>query len=116
MSKQGSNTRPAKRGLEITGRSRAVLLRALDILAEETNDKDTPAQILAKAFKINPIKFMDTMSKYIPKNIDITTSYTTKAQNLTDDELRDIIAERARERRTLEGELVDVIDFKEETG
>ncbi|RLD66701.1 MAG: hypothetical protein DRI98_13260 [Bacteroidetes bacterium] len=57
----------ARKAPELAARSRSILLKTLDIL-----DKDGMPlhELLAEEAKENPIKIMDLVSKFIPKQID----------------------------------------------
>ena len=87
--------RTARYGAQLAGKLRKVILDSLELFDKE----DVPlAQLLMEKGKKEPFKYTDMAAKYIPKGItaEITTAYT--ASNMTDDELADVIAERARKR------------------
>ena len=95
----------AKHGTALVRRTRYAILKALDVV----DNSDMPVhEHLAEAFKENPLKFMDTAGKYLPKQLDIDVNHSNSSKRLTDDELADIIATRARERleaaKEIEGE------------
>ena len=87
--------RTARYGAQLAGKLRKVILDSLELF----DKADVPlAQLLMDEGKKHPFKYTDMAAKYIPKEItaEITTAYT--ASNMTDDELADVIAERARKR------------------
>lgn len=87
----------AKHAKQLASRTRAGILNGMD--AVEKRGK-LISEILADAFIENPLKFLDTASKYLPKDINMDVTHSKSAQALTDDELADIIAQRARQRLT----------------
>lgn len=93
-----------KRGAELVQGARAMILRAFDIVDERSGTKghETPAQKLADAFENNPLKFLDTASKFIPKDIQILDKSSKNPDDYTDDELLEIVAAKARQRREQE--------------
>jgi hypothetical protein len=105
----------AKHGQELAQRTRKGILNAFDCV--ETKHKKLLSEVLADAFLENPLKFLDTASKFIPKQVDIDVSHTKTANTMTDDELADIIATRARQRleaKTIEGDIIEEVEDNQE--
>ena len=94
----------AKKGAHLVVSARSMILRAFDIVDERAKTKghETPAQKLADAFENNPLKFLDTASKFIPKDIQLTDKSSKNPDDYTDDELLEIVAAKARQRREQE--------------
>jgi len=99
-----------KHAKELAQRTRAAILLGMDAV-QKRGEKKLMSEILADAFIENPLKFLDTASKYLPKDINMDVTHTKSAQALTDDELADIIAQRARARledsKEVEGEVIE---------
>ena len=87
--------RTGRYGAQLAGKLRYAILQACELI--DNSDK-TIAQLLSEAFQENPLKFMDTVAKHLPKEITAEITRTYEANKLTDDELADVIAERARKR------------------
>lgn len=98
-SNSGGNGKTARRGHELVQRTRAAILNAMDVLDKGTEPLSV---LLAKAATEQPMRFLDMAAKHCPKDIDLNIISDLKAENMTDNELADIIATRARERRELE--------------
>ena len=100
----------AKHGKELAQRARAGILNAFDAV-ERRGVKISDA--LADAFLADPLKFMDTASKYIPKNIDLTVQPLTSALQLTDEELLQVIQNRKQDKDALEHTPGDTLEQAE---
>lgn len=104
----------AKKGTHLVARTRGAILNAFDVAESRGR---LLSEILADAFIENPLRFMDTAAKFIPKDIDLNVNHTKSAVQLTDEELADIIATRARERleaaKEIEGEILEESDSYE---
>ena len=96
MANSNPTPRTARYGAQLAGKLRKVILDSLDLFDKEDV---TLSKLLMDEGKKHPFKYTDMAAKYIPKEItaEITTAYT--ASNMTDDELADVIAERARDKR-----------------
>ncbi len=97
-------------------RTRYAILKALDTV----DSLGTPLhELLAQAFVDNPLKFLDTAAKFLPKQMDIDVTHSKSNQNLSDDDLADIIAQRARQRlegiKAIDGEVIDDSDSANDT-
>ena len=99
-----------KHGKELAQRARAGILNAFDAV-ERRGVKISDA--LADAFLADPLKFMDTASKYIPKNIDLTVQPLTSALQLTDEELLQVIQNRKQDKDALEHTPGDTLEQAE---
>ena len=88
-----------KHGKELAQRARAGILNAFDAV-ERRGVKIS--DVLADAFLADPLKFMDTAAKYIPKNIDLTVQPLTSALQLSDEELLQVIQNRKQDHEALE--------------
>lgn len=112
----GNGGKVPMKGKELVQRTRAGILNAFDYV-ERTQGK-LISEILGEAFIENPLRFMDTAAKFIPKDIDLKVNHTKSAVQLTDEELADIIATRARERleasRVIEAEILEESEGYEE--
>ena len=95
MANPNPEPKQAKHGKELVQRTRAGILNAFDVV-EKRGDKKLISEYLADAFIDNPLKFMDTAAKYLPKEVNIDMTHSQAADKLTDEELADIIAQRAR--------------------
>ena len=84
----------ARKGASLTARARGLLLSAMDIV--DTDPTKPLSELLADQAKKNPMRFMDLVSKYIIKDVQIEHQ-TSNSNDLTDDELADIIARKARD-------------------
>lgn len=103
----------AKKGEHLVVRTRGAILNAFN--AVENRGK-VLSEILADAFEANPLRFLDTAAKFIPKDVNLTTS-TGKPADMTDDELQEVIAERAKARREeIRKELENQQDTLSDTG
>ena len=106
----------AKHGQELAQRTRAGILNAFDYV--ERKEGRLISEILGDAFMDNPLRFLDTAAKFLPKDINLDVNHTKTANTLSDDELADIIATRARQRleaaQVIECEIVE--DNQEVTG
>ena len=107
----GGNGKIAKHGTHLVARTRGVILRAMDV----SEKRDRPlSELLADALEDAPIKFLTMAAKYLPKEVNVDVTHTKQATALTDNELADIIAERARlrhdEAKTIEGEVESSIE------
>ena len=101
MSKKSPGNRQAtgkaiKRGAQIAARTRGAILNAFDAVEQRGR---VISEILADSFIENPLKFLDTAAKYVPKDINLTNNIKKDSKDYTDDELQEMIAERARARR-----------------
>lgn len=88
----------AKRGRGVTAKTRGAILRAFDIIEAPGSKYLTIPQLLAEASQKDVFRFMDVAAKYIIKDINTDADSLKDASKLTDSELADIIATRARER------------------
>ena len=104
----GGNGQTAKHGVNLTARTRGSILNALDVVDADAKAKlNKPvSQILADEFKNNPLKFMDMAAKYIVKDVNIDMVSKADADKLSDTELADIIAKRARARHEANTEIL----------
>ena len=69
----------SKHGAELTVRARAMWLRALGIVNERGK---SPAQHLADQFEANPLSFMEKLSRYLPKDLNINQTTTVQMVDL----------------------------------
>lgn len=104
MANPKPDPKPAQHAKHLVARTRKAILNAFD--AVENRGK-VISDILADEFENNPLKFMDMAAKYIPKNIDIEVTHNGNADKLTDAELADIIAKRARAKH-IEGQCIEI--------
>lgn len=95
MANKHATGMPAKHGRQLTARTRGCILKAFDIL--DTRNKSMP-ELMADAAIEQPLRFMDVAAKYIIKDVNTDVDSLKDASKLTDSELADIIATRARER------------------
>jgi hypothetical protein len=84
MANHKATGKKSRKGQELAQRSRAAILDAMDLLEK---DGKTIGELLALEAKENPNKFMELVSKFIPKDIHAEVSHTINALDLTDDEL-----------------------------
>jgi len=93
-----------KYGGQLAQRARKAILNTFDCIERGYGDNQPRiiSEILADAFIANPLKFLDTASKLMPKDINLEVLNIAQANAMTDAELADLIAERARKRRELE--------------
>jgi len=114
-SNSGGNGKALKLGTELAQRVRGAVLNTFDTVERKGH---VISDILSDAFISNPLKFLDTVSKFCPKDIAMEVTNIAQANAMTDQELADLIADRARKRRELEaieGQF-EVTDKQEETG
>lgn len=96
---RNSQGKTAKKGSELVQRTRAAILNAMDAL----DDRSKPlSQLLADAAEKQPLRFLDMAAKHCPKDVNLDVINTLKADKLSDEELADIIATRAKARREKE--------------
>ena len=98
MANKNATGMPAKHGRTVTARARGCILKALDIVDDESQGYKSIPQLLAAASQKDVFRFMDVTAKYIIKDINTDADSLKDASKLTDSELADIIATRARER------------------
>lgn len=77
----------SKHGEQLVVRSRALWLRALGIVQERGK---SPAELLADQYEANPLSFLEKMSRYLPKDLNINQQTTIT--------LVDLISEFAKAR------------------
>lgn len=110
MANHNANGKSVKGGHELAQRTRGAILNAFG--AVETQGK-VVSEVLAEAFLANPIRFMDMAAKYIPKDINMEVTKVA-AHALSDEELEQIIGERARQKhidnQTLDAEYEEIED------
>ena len=95
----------AKHGENLVQRTRAGILNAFDAV-ERRGVKISDA--LADAFLADPLKFMDTAAKYIPKGADIGVQHITSAIQLTDEQLIQIIGcSQNKPEKQVSGQVLD---------
>ena len=90
-----SRTGNKGKGRELVIYVRKALFKAFEMV--DSTSKPV-AQHLQEAFEQAPLKFLDTVAKHLPKEITAEITRTYEANKLTDDELADVIAKRARKR------------------
>ena len=61
-------------------RSRAVLLRAMEIV--DSNGNKTLAELVADAAIANPLMFLEKLSRYLPKDMNINQTTTVQMVDL----------------------------------
>ena len=98
MIKKPPQGQVAKHGRGLTAKTRAAILKAFDILDDESQGYKTIPVLLAAASQKDVFRFMDVAAKYIIKDVNTDSDSLQDASKLTDGELADIIAKRARER------------------
>jgi 23S rRNA U2552 (ribose-2'-O)-methylase RlmE/FtsJ len=97
---KGSAGSTAKHGRGLTVRTRAAILKAMDLVDTDTTGKYTPVhELLAVAAQKDIFKFMDTASKYIIKDMNTDMDGNKSLDSLTNEELADIVASHARKQR-----------------
>lgn len=99
LSRQEHAGRAAKHGKSLTGRTRAAILKAMDITESPDNDYKTAPELLAEAMQRDIFRFMDSASKYIVKDITTDVDGHKDLESLTNEELADIVASHARRQR-----------------
>ena len=95
MANKNATGKTARHGKDLTARTRGCILSVFDIL--DNRNKPMP-ELLADKAEENPLQFMNIASKYIIKDVHNDVDSFKDAAKLTDSELADIIATRARER------------------
>lgn len=91
----------------LTVRTRKCILDVFDLL----DDRKTPmAELLATAAVKDPLKFMDTASKFIIKDLQIDINHMHNPSMLTDDEIAEEIATRARARLEQARDITDQVE------
>lgn len=93
-----------KHGKELVQRARAGILNAFDAV-ERRGVKISDA--LADAFLADPLKFMDTAAKYLPKGSDIGVQHVTNAIQLTDEQLIQIIGSQKQAEKQVSGQVIE---------
>ena len=81
------------KGSELVVRIRKNIMRSFDIVEEEAKITETKgiSGILADAFRANPLKFLDSASKFTPKDINAEIVNTIDVSKLNDSELAEIV-------------------------
>ena len=85
----------AKHGENLVQRIRAGILGAFDVSEKKGM---LISEMLSVEWEKNPLKFLEVAAKHLPKEITAEITRTYEANKLTDDELADVIAKRARKR------------------
>lgn len=83
----------AKHGAALVSRVRGNILRAFDL----SDQRGRPlSEIIYDELQANPLKVLEIAIKAMPKEASIDVSHKADADKLSDAELADIIAKRAR--------------------
>lgn len=113
MANKNPTPKPAKHAQHLAAKTRGAILRAFDAV---DNRGKVMSECLADAFLENPIRFMDMAAKYIPKDINMEVTKTLKANQISDDDLADIVGERAKAKReALDAEYHDITEDAKQT-
>jgi len=86
----------AKHGSALAARVRGGILNAFD--ATEKKGK-LISEILSEEFEKAPLRFLEVAAKYVPKDINTEITSISKANNLSDQELADLIAQHAQKKQ-----------------
>ena len=102
----GSNSAAGRKMLR---KVRTALNKGINGLGDaEANGTTAMGALITKALKKDVVGTLKALSSYMPKDLDINVQHTNAARSLTDDELADIIATRARmkhiESNTIDGD------------
>ena len=118
MANRNPVPKQAKHGKELVQRARAVILNAFGALEKRGV---VLSEVMADAFMADPLKYMDTAAKYLPKGPDNPAQHITNAIQLTDEQLIQIIQarqdgeSRAKE-KVIEPDLAQLVKKDTETG
>lgn len=93
---KNASGKAVKYGSEMAQRIRKAILNAFDA-AER--DGELISDMLAVKLKENPLRFLEVAAKYTPNDVNIETTINKKANELTTEELTDLIGEHARKQR-----------------
>lgn len=96
--RRNRNGMNAKHGRGLTARTRAAVLNCFDLIDDKPEKYRPISELLAQGAQKDVFKFMDIAAKYIIKDINTDADAASDASKLTDNELADIIARRARDR------------------
>lgn len=107
MSNPNATGMTAQHGRSLVARTRKMILNAFDVV--DTRGKPI-VEYLADAFIENPLKFMDTASRYMPKDIQVDVTHSNNASGLSDDEIAHEIATRARQRLEAARDITDEVE------
>ena len=108
-----------KQSKQLLNKVRNSLNMAVDGLGDTSTDGATAmSKLITKALKEDVVGTLKALSSFFPKDINVDVTHNQSSQHLSDDELADIIATRARQRleaaKEVEGEIIETIE--ESTG
>ena len=95
----GNPSGMSKQQHQLLNKVRNSLNKAVDGLGTASKDGTTVmAELITQALKDDVVGTLKAFSQFIPKELNVDVTHTQSAKSLTDDQLADIIAERARAR------------------
>jgi len=107
---RSSNVRYAN-GRRLINKIRSSLDKAVDGLGTASKEGATVmAELITEALREDVVGTLKGLASYLPKDVKIDINHSDQLNNLTDDELADIIASRARGRlmseKQVKGEII----------
>jgi predicted small metal-binding protein len=97
---------------------RTALNKGIDGLGDASTEGTTVmGELITVALKDDVIGTLRSLAPYMPKDLNVDVNHSHAAKALTDDELADIIAQRARlkhDERVIEGETIDKLQLNQE--
>lgn len=116
--KKGQSGNPTgiqnKAGRRAHSKLQNALDKTIDLLGVDRLDgcgSTALAELLLPKLKADPVGTIQRLACLFPKDVSVDVTHSNNANNLTDDELADIIAQRARLRR--DEQAIDITPTKE---
>ena len=114
----GNNGQP---GRKVVTKVQKAINKAIDLLGKNAVSKcgvTELAGLICDELKGNPVATLKALAPLLPKDVAIDVTHSKSAQTLTDDELADIIATRARQRlddsRVVDGEIIEELQANQD--
>ena len=99
-------------GRKMLRKIRTALNKGIDGLGDASTEGTTVmGELITEALKDDVIGALRALAPYMPKDLNVDVSHSHSSKLLTDDELADIIAQRARSKhdeKVIEGDTIEV--------